>query len=57
MPLVFYCVACIAWQTHRDHVVRQRHWRRRPQRLQQRLRLRCQRQTFSFCSVTFEGMY
>ena len=40
-----FCVACVAWQTHRDHVVRRR--RRR----------QCCRHTFGFGSVTFEGMY
>ena len=25
----FFFVACIAWQTHRDHVVHPRHFRRR----------------------------
>ena len=38
----YFCVACVAWQTHRDHVVR---WRR------------CLRHTFRFRSITFEGMY
>ena len=42
-----YCVACVAWQTHRDHVVRPLRRRRR----------RCRRHTFRFRSITFEGMY
>ena len=48
-PLSFlFCVACVAWQTHRDHVVRPRRRRRR---------CRCRRHTFRFRSITFEGMY
>ena len=43
-----FCVACVAWQTHRDHVVRS-HCRRRQQR--------CRRHTFRFRSIAFEGMY
>ena len=47
-----YCVPCVAWQTHRDHVVHQhrhqcgwccRRW--------------CCRHTFRFCSRTLEGMH
>ena len=41
------CVACIAWQTHRDHVVRPHRWHHR----------RCHRHTFPFHSITFEEMY
>ena len=44
-----FCVACIAWQTHRDHVVRPR--LRRPRRR------RCRRHTFRFRSITLEGKY
>ena len=44
----FFCVACIAWQTHRDHVhPHRRRWRQR--------RRGCH--TFRFCSIIFEGMY
>ena len=43
------CVACVAWQTHRDHVVS-------PRRRRRRLRLR-RRHTFRFRSITFEGMF
>ena len=39
-----YCVACVAWQTYRDHVVCRR--RRQCHR---------HRHTFCFCSITFEG--
>ena len=39
----YLCVACVAWQTHRGHVV----CRRR----------QCHRHTFRFRSITFEGMY
>ena len=39
-----FLVACIAWQTHWDHVVRL-HWRW------------CRYHTFSFCSITFEGTH
>ena len=44
-----FCVACVAWQTHRGHVVRLccRWWQRR----------RCCRHTFQFHSITFEGIY
>ena len=48
-----YCVTSVAWQTHRDHVVRSRRQRRSrwcPRRW-------CRRHTFRFCSITFEGMY
>ena len=38
-----FCVACVAWQTHRDHVILPHH--------------RCRRHTFHFRSITFEGMY
>ena len=40
-----FCVACVAWQTHRDHV--------RPRRR----RCGCRCHTFRFHSITFEGMY
>ena len=41
----YFCVACVAWQTHRDHVIRPR-WRRHRHR-----------HTFCFHLITFEGMY
>ena len=44
-----FCVACVAWQTHRDHVVRPRRRCRR--------RRWCRRLTFRFRSIIFEGMY
>ena len=43
--VVHFCVTCVAWQTHRDHVVHP-HWRGR-----------CCRHTFRFRSITFDGMY
>ena len=43
----FLCT-CVAWQTHRDHVVRLLCCRRQR---------RCRQHTFPFRSVTFEGMY
>ena len=49
------CVTCIAWQTHRDHVVRPRcrcchpRWRRHHRW--------CRRRTFCFFSITIEGMH
>ena len=39
-----FCIACVAWQTHRDHVVHP--WRRWHHR-----------HTFCFRSITFEGMH
>ena len=46
----YFCVTCIAWQTHRDHVVCLH-------RQQCHLHCRCCRHTFCFCSITFEGMH
>ena len=43
MPIFSFCVACVTWQTHRDHIVHPRHLRRR--------------HTFRFRSITFEGMH
>ena len=39
-----FCDTCLAWQTHRDHVVCLHRWQHR-----------CRRHTF--CLVTFKGMY
>ena len=43
-----FCVACIVWQTHRDHVAH-------PSTSGSALAL-CRRHTFQFHSITFEGM-
>ena len=45
---ICFCVACVAWQTHKDHVF---HLRR------QCRHRRCRRHTFHFRSITFLGMY
>ena len=52
LSVVYFCVACVAWQTHRDHFVRLCH-----RRGQRRHRHWCRRHTFCFCSITFEGMF
>ena len=44
------CVACVAWQIRRDHIVRPRRRRRR----RRRHRRRCRRHTFRFRSIIFE---
>ena len=45
-----FCVACVAWQTQRDHVVR-------PRRRRRRRRRRCRRHTVCVRSIIFEGMH
>ena len=53
--IFLFCVACVAWQTHKDHIVRPRCLRRRCRR--QRRRRRRRRHTFHFRSTILEEMY
>ena len=52
----FNCVACVAWQTLRDHVVRRRESCCPTTRIMLSVG-RCRRHIFRFRSITFEGMH